>query len=247
MIGLYLLIVVPVNWLVFRLAGRVEWAWLAVPVLAIGWGVIVVWLAQLDIGFARAETEVAVLETQGGFDRAHLTRYMALYSSLSTTYNVHFDDPSALAQPFALDRAVLPSQSRTMVSLRSMSDQQLDGFTVSSNSTGMVHSEQMVSLNGSLDWLHPPDGTPQVENNTRLKLSGVAVLRRTALHSTPEHPGPGPIRDEIAWVGELPAGSKAELTFTDRETSRGEIFRNREAAAVTRRQRPTARSACGAW
>ncbi len=67
MVGLYLLIIVPINWLVFRLAGRVELAWLAVPVLAIGWGVAVVWLAQLDIGFARAETEVAVLEVQNGY------------------------------------------------------------------------------------------------------------------------------------------------------------------------------------
>src|SRR4029078_9406558 len=132
---------------------------------------LVVWMAQLDIGFARAETEVGVLEVQGSFERAHLTRYLALYSSLSTTYNVHFDDPSALAQPFALDRPVLPGQGRTDVVLRSMSDQQLDGFTVSSTSTGMVHSEQMVSLNGTLDWHPLPDGSSHVENNSRLKLS----------------------------------------------------------------------------
>ena len=75
--------------------------------LAVAWGVVVVWLAQLNIGFARAETEVAVLEVQRGFSRGHLTRYIALYSSLSTTYDVHFDDPSAFAQPLALDRTVL--------------------------------------------------------------------------------------------------------------------------------------------
>ncbi len=179
MVGLYLIIVVPLNWLVFRAAGRVEMAWLAVPVLAVGWGVVVVWMAQLDIGFARAETEVAVLELQNDYSRAHLTRYMALYSSLSTTYDVHYDDPSALAQPLALDRDILPGQSRSTVTLRSGADQQLTDFSVASNSTGMVHSEQMVNLNGALRWSRSLDGQPTLENTTRLHLSGVVVLRRS--------------------------------------------------------------------
>ena len=67
MVGAYLVLIVPINWLVFRLLGRVEWAWIAVPFFAVGWGVAVIWLAQLNIGFARAETEVAVLELQPGF------------------------------------------------------------------------------------------------------------------------------------------------------------------------------------
>ena len=69
MVGTHLLVIVPVNWLVFRLLGRVEWAWAAVPALAIGWGLVVIWMAQLDIGFARSETEVAVLEMHQGFPR----------------------------------------------------------------------------------------------------------------------------------------------------------------------------------
>ena len=70
MVGLYLLAIVPINWLVFRIAGRVEWAWIAVPFIAGTWGLLVIWLAQLDIGFARAETEVAVLELQNDFSRS---------------------------------------------------------------------------------------------------------------------------------------------------------------------------------
>ena len=54
-----------------------------------------IWLAQLDIGFARAETEISVLEVQADFPRADLTRYTALYSSLSTSYSVRFDERSA--------------------------------------------------------------------------------------------------------------------------------------------------------
>ena len=96
----YLLVLVPINWSVFRLCGRVEWAWAAAPVIAIVGAVAVIRLAQLDIGFVRSRTEIAVLEMHAGHARAHLTRYTALYSSLSTAYELQFDDPSALARPF---------------------------------------------------------------------------------------------------------------------------------------------------
>ncbi|MEX2114372.1 MAG: hypothetical protein WD845_14355 [Pirellulales bacterium] len=240
MVGLYLLIVVPINWLVFRLVGRVELAWLAVPVLAIGWGVVVVWLAQLDIGFARAETEVGVLEVQSGYPRAHLTRYMALYTSLSTTYDVHFADPSALAQPFARDRAQPLGQGRSTVSLRSAADQQLTDFVVSSNSTEMVHSEQIVNLKGAIDWRQPADAAPVLENNTLLTLSGVAVIRRRATE-------PGDVSTlgdaaeataEGAWIGDLAPGAKAEVVWRALDEARAEIAAGREAAEVTAKKPP---------
>ncbi|HMC10088.1 MAG TPA: hypothetical protein VKH44_02315, partial [Pirellulaceae bacterium] len=77
-LGLYLLVLVPLNWLVFWLIGKVEWAWIAAPLIALVGAGAVIRLAQLDIGFARSRTEVAVLEIQGGYERAHLTRYTAL-------------------------------------------------------------------------------------------------------------------------------------------------------------------------
>ncbi len=239
MVGLYLLIIVPINWLVFRLVGRVELAWLAVPVLAIGWGVAVVWLAQLDIGFARAETEVAVLEVQNGYPRAHLTRYMALYTSLSTTYDVHFADPSALAQPFARDRSLPLGEGRSTVSLRSAADQQLTDFVVSSNSTEMVHSEQMVNLNGALDWRQPAEAAPTLENSTRLSLSGVAVLRcRAAEAGEVAAPDDAESIVEGAWVGDLAPGDKVEVDWLDFDTAREEIDAGRETSAVTAKKPP---------
>ena len=47
--------------------------------------------ARLDIGFVRAQTEIGVLELQPDYDRGHLSRYTALYTSLSTTYDLAFD------------------------------------------------------------------------------------------------------------------------------------------------------------
>jgi len=63
----------------------------------------VVRLAQLDIGFARSQTEIAMLETYGGHPRGHLTRYTALYTSLATNYTLRSDDPATVILPFASD------------------------------------------------------------------------------------------------------------------------------------------------
>lgn len=204
MVGLYLLLIVPVNWLLFRWLGRVEWAWLAVPVIAIGWGAVVIWSAQLDIGFARSETEIAVLEIQGGYSRAHLTRYTALYSSLSTSYALRFDDASAVAQPFANETSRLADQTHNLVDLETQGTHQLSGYPVSSNSTGMVHSEQMFDLGGALVWQENSDEPAKLENNTGLKFSGAAILLRGQDHD-------GEPSFEYAWLGDLAPGAAVSV------------------------------------
>ncbi len=240
MVGIYLLLVVPLNWLIFRLAGRVEWAWAAVPFLAIGWAAMVIWFAQLDIGFARAETEIAVLEAQNGFSRAHLTRYTALYTSLSTSYNVRFDDQNAVAQPFNVDVRLLRGQAHSTVVLRRDGEPFLSDFTVSSNSTGMVHSEEMLDLGGPLAWhndekgwyhesvdrhsreLPPSGGT--LENKTKLPISGAAIVRKSAAGV------------EWAWLGELAQGKRVEVAFEPFDREAREMAR--DESPLTRTQLP---------
>ena len=56
------LVAVPVLW-------RVELAWLFGAAIAVVFGILVVRLAQLDIGFVRSATELAVLEVQGDYPR----------------------------------------------------------------------------------------------------------------------------------------------------------------------------------
>jgi hypothetical protein len=223
MIGLYLLVIVPINWLVFRLAGRVEWAWIAVPLIAVVWGVLVVWLAQLDIGFARAQIEVDVLEVQPGYARGHLTRYTALYSSLSSDYDLRFDDRSAVALPFSTDRQRLSGQSSSGITLTSVGERDLAGYPVSSNSTGMIHGEQMYDLGGAVTWSVDASGAPQVTNHTKLKLSGAAIVRRR------ETDDEKPI-DEAAWLGDLEPGASAAVHFVPYNKA---FDAKRDAAALT--------------
>src|SRR5207237_7482440 len=151
-LAVYLLVLVPLNWLIFWLMGKVEWAWIAAPLIALFGAGTVIRLAQLDIGFARSRTEVAILEVQRGYERAHLTRYTALYSSLSSSYTLAFDESNALATPFRSgveNPSLLSIAQYNDVAFRRDKDTSLAGVQVSSNSTGMVHSEQMLPLGTS--------------------------------------------------------------------------------------------------
>lgn len=209
-LAIYLLVLAPLNWGFFRLMGRVEWAWVAAPVIAIIGAFAVIRYAQLDIGFARSLTEVAVAEIQPAYPRAHVTRYSALYTSLSTGYEIAFDDTDSLIQPFASGtqdqrRSNDPTLDAT---LRLDRDLRLSGFLVGSNKTGIIHSEQYCDLGGTFQFVAGSSGDFQLSNGTDWALHDVGVLRRT-------------LGDElqVAWVGELPANSQQSLTFTPSEVA----------------------------
>jgi hypothetical protein len=81
------------KWLFFWLIGRVEWAWAAAPIIASSARSASSALAQLNIGFVRSRTEVAVLETRPTIRAAISPAYTRLYTSLTTGYDLSFDDP----------------------------------------------------------------------------------------------------------------------------------------------------------
>ena len=193
-LGLYLLVLVPLNWVLFRIMGRVEWAWAAVPLIAIGGGIAVIQAAQLDIGFARSRTEIALVEMHPGYDRAHVTRYIGFYTSLSSDYKVSGEEESTLIQPF--DASDLGRDK--LVSLYQGTDVALTGFSVISNSTGMVHGEQMISLGGGFS-LDDASGELVLRNDSNQSLKGAAIVRRNEQN-----------RVQAAWVGDL--GTKEKKT-----------------------------------
>ncbi len=212
-LAVYLVVLVPLNWMFFKALGRVEYAWVAAPIIAlIGTGVVVK-QAQLDIGFVRAQTEIALLEVQGDYSRAHVSRYTALYTSLSTVYDMDFEDPSAVAAPFprgldpgGSDFKMLSGQSRTEVELTQTKNVQLAGVQVSSATTEMLHSEQMFPLDGPLTFQQTSGSQARVVNQSQLPLESVAVVRRVDDDGEPRLIG--------GWIGDLHAGSGATVTFT---------------------------------
>ena len=180
MVAGYLLVLVPANWAAFRLINRVEWAWAAAPAIAVACTLVVVRMAQLDIGFARSRTEIAVVELQGDYPRAHVTRYTALYTSLTTRYELRFEDPGALVLPFPEvdDPAKADIRDRRTLLFRRGTDASLTGYSVQSNSTGLIHSEQMVDLGGALSLVETPGGRLQLANHTQLTLRDVGVVKK---------------------------------------------------------------------
>ena len=185
LVGGYLLFLVPVNWLVFKLLGRLEFAWIAAPILALIGVAVVTRVARLDIGFARRTTEIALLELQPEHPRGHLTRYIALYTSLSTNYTVEFPESGSVVLPFGDVSRVLRRAGSAERSLRTKygtsSGVQLEPLTVYSNSTEMIHAEQMVALNGGITLEPATDSKPlQLMNATELTLKSTLVVRNEA-------------------------------------------------------------------
>ncbi len=181
----YLIILVPVNWIIFRLMGRVELAWLAVPFLAVIGAGLVAKSVQLDIGFSRSESRVACIEAFTGYPRAHQTSFVSLYTSLSESYQAIFEKGTGV---------VLPSVGGTTSATRARRDSQVieyqyanesgDGiaaFPVRSNSTGLLHSEEWVDLGGAFRSAivgadeNGDNGEVELENGTTRTLRDVGV------------------------------------------------------------------------
>lgn len=195
-LGYYLLVLIPLNYLVFRLLGRLEYAWLAVPVIALLGAVWVARAARLDIGFARSQTELAVLEMQPAYQRGHLARVVAIYNSLSSTYHTTFESVDGAGAPVgALD----PDEHDPEVTFRTgFSDgPELAGVAVGSNRIRMLHLEQIVDAGGPIELR---DG--QLWNQTDHDLLDAYVVEKSSGGEV-----------QIAVLGDCISGERATLRF----------------------------------
>jgi hypothetical protein len=207
----YLIALVPLNWLVFHTVGRVEWAWIAAPVIAIIGTWVIVERAQLDIGFVRAQTEIGILEQQPDHPRSHLSRYTALYTSLSTTYDFQSPNFTTLIAPFPSDAnfTLLTGEGLTAVNFQRYDDVRLVGVPISSNSTGMVHTEQMHMLDGAIRLGKSAAlNNLQVENRSKMLLNSVCIVRKPTAAEVKKNPH----ELEGRWIGALMPGQSAPMT-----------------------------------
>lgn len=225
----YLVCLVPLNWLLFRLLGRLEFAWLAAPLLALVGVAVVTRVASLDIGFARRTTELSILELHDNYPRGHLTQFIALYTSLSTNYTVKFPENGSVVLPmgdFARARHRAVAALRTVRSnFGRSSGVTLEPLTVYSNSTEMLHAEQVVGLPGGIVLGQSSSQQPAVKNETGLPLHACVVL-----HS----PAAGTI--EFCWVDELAPGKAFTLNFTP--ATNNNLWKRWEGRSSTQAARP---------
>jgi hypothetical protein len=200
----YLIILVPVNWLVFRTIRRVELAWVAAPFIAIFGAIYIARSVQLDIGFSRSENRIACLELHEESPRGHLASYVSLYTSLSSLYDLVYPSGSGVILPYVgVDRGP-GRQSLRQVRYR-YADEDGDGLVrvpVISNTTSFFHGEEMVDVKGFFDgdFVEGQESMIKVNNNSPVVLRSAAVIGRDEQ---------GNYRS--GWVGELAPNSSQSI------------------------------------
>jgi hypothetical protein len=181
LVGGYVLIAVPLNWLVFKSLRRPQWAWAALPVLAVVYTVVIIRAAELDLGFVRSSSETTLVEIQPGYDRAHITRFTSLFNSLGTEYRLVGEDSTTVTLPFpvSLETAGLQiNQPYQLVQNQDAAGRRtttLLGTVVDSNSVAAARSEQMTPLGGTLTADVLDGGRVRIVNRTSWELRDVHV------------------------------------------------------------------------
>jgi hypothetical protein len=197
----YLIVLVPINWLIFKLIGRVELAWVAAPLIAMIGAAFVARSVQLDVGFSRSQTSLGFMECHNNYDRGLMSNYYALYTSLSTNYQAVYKEGDGL---------VAPTQRQSMRS--GLSENQpleywnaddrgsgLQRFPVLSNSTGMLQSEEVIHLSGPVRWKLTSD-----HSEVRVTNDGSVSLQDVGLFGVDEQ---GSL--VATWIGSLEPGQSA--------------------------------------
>lgn len=200
----YLFVLVPLNFVVFRLLGRVEWAWFAVPVIGLIGAAWIARGANLDIGFARSQTEIAVIEAHADYPRAHATRFVAIYNSLSRRYDFRFDSPDAAAAPIGILGQVPVDREESVEATLQFGYSEgptLAGVGVASNRTRMFHIEQMIDLGGAVGLESDPEW---LRNASRFDLTDAVLVAKD---------DSGQVR--FAAAGTLAAGGRTRLRWSD--------------------------------
>ena len=208
----YLVVLVPLNWIVFRLVGRVELAWLAAPIIAIVGAFVVARSVQLDVGFSRSQTVQGFLELHQGYSRGMLSQYTALYSSLSTNYRAVYDRDEGVVLPLA--SVSLPTNRRRSLADLSKIDYSyadnegagLQSIPVASNTTGLLQSEEMLELGGSLTAQFASDmSSIEVSSSLKFPIQDVGVI---GLNENGQM--------QSAWLGNIELGSTAKGVLESR-------------------------------
>jgi hypothetical protein len=175
----YLLAVVPLNWLICRFVlNKREWTWIVVPLVALGFAVGVERVAAHDMGYDTAADEIDLLEVQGDYYRAHLTRLVSLYTNGRSHFAVSYpNNPSALALPLDNGRSIRGEEISSSV-WQSSPVPALLNFTVQPRSLAMFRAEEMLALGGAIR-ISGTAGKRQIINESELELRDAVLIEST--------------------------------------------------------------------
>jgi len=202
LLAAYLVILVPVNWIVFRIIGRVELAWVAAPIIAVVGAFAVARAVQLDVGFSRSQTSLSIVEVPSGYSRGYVALFTSLYTSLTTNYSALNTEHDGIVIPMSTrdERVLSFNRDSSFTKYRYASDRGdgLEAFAVRSNSTSFIRAEQTCEIGGtlSISWEENKNSTMTVQNETDLVLTQVGVIGMDAR---------GTLKN--GWIGDVNAGN----------------------------------------
>ncbi len=213
---LYVVSLVPLNWLVCRfLLRRRELAWGIVPLLALGFAIAVERAAAIDLGYDRACDEVTLVELQPGYPRAHVSRFSVLYSNSRDAFEIIYpSDPTALVLPLDT-RSSIRGDAITQAVFQTTPDPGLVDFQVEPRSLAMYRSEQLILLpnapgfpedlgrfQGVIGLDTTEDGRNQLINGTAIDLRDAVLIEvGTGLNGL----------NRYQPIGQIPPGAVIEL------------------------------------
>ncbi|HZW31291.1 MAG TPA: hypothetical protein VFF52_11320 [Isosphaeraceae bacterium] len=183
----YLIAIVPLNWLVCRvLLNRREWAWLVVPLVALGFAIGVQRVAAYDLGFDSACDEIDLLEVQGEYPRAHLSRFASLYTSGRGSYAISYPhNPTALALPLDSGRSIRGEDVTTSL-WQSNPVPALLGLSVQPRSLSFFRAEEMATLAGSIK-IEGDGSNRRLVNDSELELRDATLVDLSGPNQRTEH------------------------------------------------------------
>lgn len=171
----YLVVLVPLNWLICRFAlRRPELAWLSAPVIILAFSVGIVRFARVNVGYDSSSHEIDVVEMSAGYPRAHVTRFTCIYSGSRGRYQLRYDDAAAIALPMSIGDV----QRGKNVERVHLDWDMTDGFPVTlgryevnPRSVGMLRAEEMKLLGGPIRRVPGENpGTWSLDNQTGWEL-----------------------------------------------------------------------------
>jgi hypothetical protein len=98
-LGLYIVLVVPVNYFVFRAWKRVEYAWFALPVVALAFGFLAYNIGYFSQSRTLDADEISLVEGMAGCPLANAKTFYAIYSPTGTNEPIRFPDRPVFARP----------------------------------------------------------------------------------------------------------------------------------------------------
>jgi hypothetical protein len=98
-LGIYIILVVPVNYFIFRMIKRIEWAWFALPIIAIAFGLLAYNIGYMAQSRTLDSDEVTFVEGRAGSPVVFAKSLAAIYAPGRISKPLEFPDRIVLPRP----------------------------------------------------------------------------------------------------------------------------------------------------